>query len=103
MRLWGVRIKSMETAIDTIKKSLDQYINRQAVLNYYIDEELVQRDRLDFQTIIVTDQEIKFLNDDKIKATIDLSQYKTFEPSKEFFKNYFALKNGTSTLGIYFP
>lgn len=103
MWLRGVRIKGLETEIKTIKKSLEQYSNRQVVLNYYIDEELVQRDGLDFQSIIVTDREIKFLNDEKVKATIDLSQYKTFEASKEFFKNYFALKNGTSTLGIYFP
>ncbi|WP_458412824.1 hypothetical protein ACNQFZ_18740 [Schinkia sp. CFF1] len=93
----------METEINTIKNNLSEYKNRQAVLNYYDDGELVQRDGLDFQTIIVTDLEIQFLSDEKIKEKIDLSKYKTFERSKEFFKNYFELKNGKNILYIYFP
>lgn len=103
MRLRGVRLTGMETEINTIKSSLQPYQNRQVVLNYYVDEELIQRDGFDFQSIIVDDDEIKFLSDNNIKASINLTQYNTFETSKEFFKNYFDLKNGTSILSIYFP
>ncbi|HHY73562.1 MAG TPA: hypothetical protein GX497_10110 [Bacillus bacterium] len=93
----------METEINTIKTSLSEYKNRQAILNYYEDEELVQRDGLDFETIHVTGSEIQFLVGDRIKETINLSQYKTFERSTEFFKNYYELKNGANILRIYFP
>ena len=103
MWLWRVCFKSMETEINIIKDSLNQYKNRQAVLNYYEDEELVQRDGLDFETIVVTDDEIQFLIGEKVKEAINLSKYQSFESSKEFFKNYFELKNGINILRIYFP
>lgn len=103
MWLWRVCFTSMETEINFIKDSLNQYKNRQAVLNYYEDEELVQRDGLDFEIIQVTDEEIQFLTGEKIKEAIDLSKYQKFERSKEFFKNYFELKNGVNILRIYFP
>lgn len=103
MWLWRLCITSMETEIKIIQESLNQYKNRQAVLNYYEDEELVQRDGLDFETIHVTDEEIQFLIGEKVKEAIDLSKYKTFERSNEFFKNYFELKNGVNILRIYFP
>ena len=103
MWLWRVCFTSMETEIMFIQESLNQYKNRQAVLNYYEDEELVQRDGLDFESIHVTDDEIQFLIGEKVKESIDLSKYKTFERSTEFFKNYFELKNGVNILRIYFP
>lgn len=103
MRLRGVRITSMETEINIIKSSLQSYQNRQVVLNYYVDEELIQRDGFDFQSIIVNDDVIKFISDNTINGTINLTQYKTFETSKEFFKNYFDFKNGPNILSIYFP
>ncbi|NSL52222.1 hypothetical protein [Calidifontibacillus erzurumensis] len=93
----------METEIEKIRETLSAYSNRQVVLNYYEDEELVQRDGLNFDKIIVTEKEIQFISNNKVKASIDLSLYKTFEVSNDFFKNYFALKNRENTLAIYFP
>lgn len=103
MWLWRVCFTSMETEIKFIQESLNQYKNRQAVLNYYEDEELVQRDGLDFESIHVTDDEIQFLVGEKAKEAIDLTKYKTFARSTEFFKNYFELKDGINILRIYFP
>ena len=55
MRLWRLCTKDMEKQLNNLS-ILSNYQNRQVILNYYQDEEMmVQRDGFHFQNIQVTD------------------------------------------------
>jgi hypothetical protein len=55
MRLWRLCTKDMEKQLNNLS-ILSNYQNRQVILNYYQDEEMmVQRDGFHFQSIQVTD------------------------------------------------
>jgi len=58
MRLWRLCTKDMEKQLNNLS-ILSNYQNRQVILNYYQDEEMmVQRDGFHFQSIQVTDSSL---------------------------------------------
>lgn len=101
MWMWRICFTSMESLI-SLKKVLTRYCHRQAVLNFYDDDELLNRDGFFFENIKITDNKILFLNNGLTKAEINLIPFTTFAASNEF-KDYYVLKNEISTIEIYFP
>ena len=97
-----VRFTSMENQINTLNNLSSLYYNRQAVLNFYDDEELIKRDGFFFQTVVITEKEIRFIDENSLIAMIDITQFTSFETSKDF-KDHFFLQSATSAIEIYFP
>jgi hypothetical protein len=82
---------------------LETYQNRQVILNYYQDEELlIQRDGFFFHCIKQTKESLSFFKNDGTTHTINLKAY----PNKFLntdFQNYYTLRNQSDKLEIYFP
>lgn len=82
---------------------LEQYHDRQIIMNYYDHEEtLYKRDGLDFDNIKVTDTTIDIIKNESILLSIYLHDYLHLCINTEF-QNYYTLKNTNSQLDIYFP
>ncbi|MDM5330206.1 hypothetical protein [Neobacillus sp. CF12] len=82
---------------------LTNYQNRQVILNYYQDEDLLyKRDGFYFHTIKVTEIAIIFTKEDGPDFTINRKDYPHAYINTDF-PNYFILKNNTDVLQIYFP
>ncbi|WML48744.1 hypothetical protein RCG23_00950 [Neobacillus sp. PS3-34] len=81
---------------------IKNYRNRQVILNYYMDEDLLwKRDGFNFNSISIDEAFILFLKNDG-EISISIKEYPTFiQPSD--FQNYFILLNDTNRLEIYFP
>jgi hypothetical protein len=82
---------------------LSNYQNRQVILNYYQDEEMmVQRDGFHFQSIQVTESALIFAKIDGTLVKIDIKNYPLASINTDF-QNYYTLKNKKGHLDIYFP
>jgi hypothetical protein len=102
MRLWRVCAASMEKPLNDLSM-LAYYQNRQVILNYYQDEDLLyKRDGFYFHTIKVTEIAIIFTKKDGPDITIDRKDYPHAYINTDF-QNYYTLKNNTDVLEIYFP
>lgn len=102
MRLWRVCTKSMEKQLKDLS-ALTNYQNRQVILNYYQDEDLLyQRDGFHFSSIQLTETALTFIKSDGIAITIELKTY-PHSYINTAFQNYYTLKNNQNVLEIYFP
>ncbi|NWQ39572.1 hypothetical protein MLOOGBEN_02520 [Bacillus sp. EB106-08-02-XG196] len=82
---------------------LSNYQNRQVILNYYQDEEMmVQRDGFHFQKIQVTVSSLIFTKIDGTLVKIDTTDYPHASINTDF-QNYYTLRNHENHLDIYFP
>ncbi len=82
---------------------LQTYQNRQVILNYYQDEELlIKRDGFHFHSIKQTKDILTFFKNDGTTHTINLKEYPTNNINTDF-QNFYTLRNQTDKLEIYFP
>jgi hypothetical protein len=98
MWLRGVCITRMETGIEY----LTHFQNQQVVLNFYENDELVQRDGIRFESVEIADQQLLFKRGETVLYSLPLNKWKTFRQRTEF-KNYFILENKDAWIDIYFP
>ncbi|MFE8697508.1 hypothetical protein ACFYKT_14285 [Cytobacillus sp. FJAT-53684] len=91
----------METLINQLQ-TLSHFNNQQVVINFYEDEELVQREGLVFESIQIEDNHLYFNKAGKILFSLQLDEYKEFLQRNEF-KNYFSFINGKQRVELYFP
>lgn len=105
MWMWRICFSSMESKINReVAEALSNYKNRQVVLNYYEEEELVRREGFHFEQILITkENELVFVKDDSLILSISLQPYTMFEISHDFFHNYKLCKDTTHWINIYFP
>ena len=102
MWLWRVCAKNMENQLKDLA-ALTNYQNRQVILNYYQDEDLLyKRDGFYFVCIQLTNSALIFVKNDGISITIELKDYPQFSINTDF-QNYYTLKNNQNVLEIYFP
>jgi hypothetical protein len=102
MRLWRLCTKDMEKQLNNLS-ILSNYQNRQVILNYYQDEEMmVQRDGFHFQSIQVTDSALIFTKIDRALVKIEIKNYPHASINTDF-QNYYTLRNHENHLDIYFP
>ncbi|PAE44506.1 hypothetical protein [Bacillus sp. 7884-1] len=82
---------------------LSNYENRQVILNYYQDEDMmVKRDGFHFQSIQVTESALIFTKIDGTLVKIDIKDYPHHSINTDF-QNYYTLRNHEIHLDIYFP
>lgn len=102
MRLWRVCATGMEKQLNDLT-FLSNYQNRQVILNYYQDEDMmVQRDGFHFQSIQVTESALIFTKIDGTLVKIDTKDYPHASINTDF-QNYYTLRNHEDHLDIYFP
>jgi hypothetical protein len=83
--------------------ALTNYQNRQVILNYYQDEDLLyERDCFHFVSIQLTETALTFIKSGGISFTIELKDYPQVYINTDF-PNYYTLKNNQNLLEIYFP
>lgn len=88
----------MKVSIDI----LESYHDRQVVINYYDDEELVERNGFSFSRIKLTEKEIAFCIPDGIDYRIPTTGYVRFQRNNQF-PNYYELFYKNNRIEIYFP
>ncbi|MFD1777472.1 hypothetical protein ACFSFW_02095 [Fredinandcohnia salidurans] len=81
---------------------LMEYTNQQVVMNWYEDEQLIERNGFFFSYLQVEDNTLHFIKDNEVKQTISLKNYQTIEILRDF-RDFFQLTNGAHILQIYFP
>ncbi|MEH6991696.1 hypothetical protein V7075_03190 [Neobacillus drentensis] len=92
----------MEKQLNSLS-ALSNYQNRQVILNYYQDEDMmVKRDGFHFQSIQGTESAIIFTKIDGTLVKIDIKDYPHACINTDF-QNYFTLRNHENHLDIYFP
>jgi hypothetical protein len=102
MRLWRVCTEGMEKQLNDLTL-LTNYQNRQVILNYYRDEDMmVKRDGFHFQSIQVTESALIFTKIDGRLVKIDIKDYPLAYINTDY-QNYYTLRNHDNHLDIYFP
>jgi hypothetical protein len=82
---------------------LEEYHNRQTVLNYYHDDDFLwKRDGFYFQSIVLTDEDLIFRKENESIITIPLKGYTSFTINSDF-QNYYFFRSGSDRLELYFP
>ncbi|MEH7496874.1 hypothetical protein [Cytobacillus firmus] len=81
---------------------LCDYKNRQVILNYYYEDELISRDGTDFDSIYVHHGSIYFIKHKKQVLTINSRKYRNALIG-EGFQNYYVMRRDEERLDIYFP
>lgn len=102
MRLRRVCVTSMEKQLNDLTV-LTKYQNRQVILNYYQEEDMLyHKDGFQFTTIQLEEDQLTFNQNNGTITTFNLKTY----PEKYIntaFQNYYSLKNDSGRLEIYFP
>ncbi len=104
MRLWRICTEGMEKIITDLT-IFDGYKDRQVVLNFYEDEDvLFQRDGFHFHSLefLSESEELLFTKMDGSCCTITIKNYSDRYIDSQF-PNYFVLRNGSERMDIYFP
>jgi hypothetical protein len=92
----------MEKQLNSLS-TLTTYQNRQVILNYYQDDNLLyKRDGFDFLSIQLVDSTLLFLKKDGTSEAIDCKDY-PFICINTDFQNYYTFRNEAERLEIYFP
>jgi len=100
MWMWRV-CTSMETMIENIN-ALFHFSNQQVVINIYVEDELIQREGLFFESVTIVDNNLQFVKGGNIQFKIPLHNYRKLTQRSEF-KHYFSLDNEDSRVDLYFP
>ncbi len=101
MRMRRVRFEGMEKQMKDLTILCD-YKNRQVILNYYCEDELISRDGKDFDSIYVHHGSIYFIKHKKQVLTINSRKYQNALIG-EGFQNYYVMRRDEERLDIYFP
>ncbi|RBP94446.1 hypothetical protein DFO70_10485 [Cytobacillus firmus] len=81
---------------------LCDYKNRHVILNYYYEEELIDRDGISFNEIYVHEGTIYFIKNRKRIVTINSKKYRNILIGEDF-QNYYIMRRDKNRLDIYFP
>lgn len=82
---------------------LNKYQNRQVVVNYYIDDDFLEkREGFHFSEIHIIEMDIIFIKKNEDHYVITVEDFPFFTVNKDF-QNYYILENGSSRIEIYFP
>jgi hypothetical protein len=81
---------------------LCDYKNRQVILNYYYEDELISRDGTDFDSIYVHQGTVYFIKHKKQVLTINPRNYRQTLIGEEF-QNYYIMRRDQDRLEIYIP
>lgn len=81
---------------------LCDYKNRQVILNYYYEDELISRDGTDFDSIYVHQGTVYFIKHKKQVLTINPRNYCQTLIGEEF-QNYYIMRRDQDRLEIYIP
>lgn len=102
MRLWRVCVTGMEKQLTDLA-ILTNYQNRQVILNYYQDEDLLyKRDGFHFLSIQLSGSFLFFFKKDGTTVEINLKDYPSISIHTDF-QNYYTFTNDEERLEIYFP
>lgn len=99
--MWGGCITRMETTISKLQ-SLSQFKNQQVIINFYEEDELVQREGLFFESIRIGDCRIQFCNEGIIIFALPFDGCMNFTQRTDF-KNYYFLEKDNNRVELYFP
>lgn len=104
MWLWGVRVTSMENTIVNRTCFEQVYRNRQVILNYYQEKDLLwKREGFHFNTMKVEHNPIIFNRDQEV-IIIPVEKYPTITKNKDFQNYYiFSEPKNSYRLEMYFP
>lgn len=81
---------------------LSRYMNRQLVLNKYVEDELVERDGLHIDHVVYQQERLEIYKDGRLARTIPIAPSAKFI-ALEGFKDHYAFVEGDSRLELYFP
>ncbi len=101
MWLWGGSITCIETVLNKLD-SLKRFKNQQVIINFYEEEELIQREGLFFDSLQIVGRQIQFIKGSTIVLSIPFGGYMNFSQRTEF-KNYYSLEKGNKRVELYFP
>ena len=102
MRVWRVCDASMEKQLNDLSM-LTHYQNRQVILNYYHEDDLLyKREGFHFIYIQLTETALSFTKKDGTVYTIEHSNYPCSYINNDF-QNYYTLRYKEDRLDIYFP
>ncbi|WP_102275254.1 hypothetical protein [Cytobacillus massiliigabonensis] len=90
----------METALNIIN-SLIQFKNQQVIINFYEEDELIQREGLFFESIQIVDYQVQFSKGGIIVFSLSFEGYMKFSQRTEF-KNYYSLEKDSQRVELYF-
>ncbi len=99
--MWGVCITSMETTLANIH-SLSQFKNQQVIINFYEEDELVQREGLFFESLQIVDCLLQFSKEGMIVFALPFDGFMYFTQRTEF-KNFYFLEKDNKRVELYFP
>lgn len=83
-------------------KFLEEFHDRQVVVNFYEEEMMCSREGFFFDTIHVRDQQISFHKDGQPIFELDITPYQRVE-KMPMFSDHYALLNLESRVEVYFP
>ncbi len=85
-------------------QALNMFHHRQIVINYYKNDELVDRNGMTFDTISIKRNELKLIKDDMPVFSIPIEDDTQFAPSGRI-KNHYYLHTGdlANRTELYFP
>lgn len=80
------------------------YKDRQVIVNYYEDDELLVKDGFNFECIELKNNEIHFIKEGNTVFSISLDEFPHFKVLDDF-KNFYSLSSiqGKDEYQIYFP
>ncbi|WP_197246636.1 hypothetical protein [Cytobacillus firmus] len=81
---------------------LCDYKNRDVILNYYYEDELIDRDGISFNEIYVHHGTIYFIKNRKRIVTINSKKYRNILIGEDF-QNYYIMRRDKNRIDIYFP
>ncbi|MBU8878322.1 hypothetical protein BGM26_04885 [Bacillus sp. FJAT-29790] len=79
----------METKLENIQLLL-HFKNQQVILKFYENDELIQREGIEFESVSIIGSQSQFKKGDKIQYSLQLN-------------NYFSLENSVLKVDLYFP
>lgn len=83
---------------------LQLFHHRQVVINFYDDDELVDRVGFHFDTMTIDTMEVRFIKNDTSIYTLQLNNDMKFVATTEFKNHYRFLQEGTAKrIDLYFP
>ena len=97
----GVCFEGMEKQVRDLTILCD-YKNRHVILNYYYEEELIDRDGISFNEIYVHHGTIYFIKNRKRIVTINSKKYRNILIGEDF-QNYYIMRRDKNRIDIYFP
>lgn len=85
-------------------KSLQAYSKRQVIINFFEEEELVNREGFNFEFILVESNSLSFYRNQELICKLNLNCYTTFKKMTAFNHYFmFANQDESKIMEVYFP